>query len=157
MSYYLTQEVTAGDVLTITGPLWHLTDDKTHDKYLLISVWSGITPILSHYTHLVEQTDRKVDVVQIFGERTADHILPEMHEAFALQTDSIHNIVTLSREKKEWYATGYIQEHIDTALAYVQSTQMSVFICGKQEMCTEVRKILEEKGIDPQNIKHEAY
>jgi ferredoxin-NADP reductase len=72
-------------------------DPGISDKYLLISIGSGVTPIVSLYKHLAKSKP-SAQIVNIYGERHAQDILPSIQELF-IDNASMHNILYLSQEE----------------------------------------------------------
>ncbi len=169
MSDYLTRGINIGDTLHLQWPVWHMTDTWAHDNYLLISVGSGLSPMIGLYESIVaKQQFSKVSM--LYWERYADHVLPSTKELFTKEIDNTKKTIFLSREKERrdnteennaWenlrYHDGYIQHGLDEALQFLGTTDVSVFICGKPEMVDEVRWILEAHGITKEQVKFEKY
>ncbi len=155
----------SGDMLTMTGPLWHMTDDEQFSDYLLISAGSWLSPIYSIY-HSLLQSSRTIRIANIFGERYFSHILPCVHQDWVegvwsdsmINWDSIYSQCFLSQDEYEWYMIGRVQVWLANALDRLATTKIKVFICWAPAMVDEVRNLLiAEYGIDPTQIKFEKY
>lgn len=157
MSAYLTQEIKPGDTIQCTWPLWHFVDPGTSDKYLLISIGSGVTPIVSLYKHLAKAKP-SAQIVNIYGERKLQDIIPSIQELF-VDSASIHNILYLSQEdslyaqRKKWH----IQDGLSDAFTLLQDNNYIVFLCGKPAMVDEVRGTLAQRWIPKEHIIFEKY
>lgn len=165
MSDYLTRQAIVWDILYLQWPVWHMVDKNISGRYLLISTWSGLSPITSLYTALRKNPQNKI--ANLFGERYHAHVLPSVEKLFSENTDHIYHQLFLS--KQEWLSSSWIQPKsakyslwrmqgwLDNALAFLWTTDISVFICGKPEMVDDVRKILTEKWVDTSRIQFEKY
>jgi NAD(P)H-flavin reductase len=170
-----TQVARTGDTLTMTGPLWHMTDDEQFDDYLLISAGSWLSPIYSIY-HSLLQSSRSIRIANIFGERYFSHVLPCVHHDWVeniwslswphidptltplLTPNNIYSQCFLSQDEHGGYMIGRVQLWLVNALDRLATTQIKVFICWAPAMVDEVRNLLiAEYGIDPTQIKFEKY
>lgn len=155
MSDFLTQGITVGTELVITWPVGHMTDDKQHQKYLLVSTGSGISPMVALYSELVKDPDNKI--ANIFGERFHKHMLPSVEQLFLSNTENSHHTLFLSKEDHESYRRWHVQEWLDEALAFLGNKSITVFLCGSPVMVDDVRQLLIEKWFDKEQIKFEKY
>lgn len=114
MSDYLTKKIQIGDRIMITGPLGHMIDDKKHDKYLLVSTGSGVSPMVGLLTELMKNPNNMI--VNIFGERYYKHMLGSVENIFSIQTEKVKNILFLSQEDKEGYRRGHVQLALDESI-----------------------------------------
>lgn len=154
-----------GDTLTMTGPLWRMTDDESVNNYLLISAGSWLSPIYAIYHSLIISS-RSVRIANIFGERYFSHILPCVHQDWVddiwstgtIDPANIYSQCFLSADEHEWYNIGRVQLWLANALDRLATTDIRVFICGAPAMVDEVRNLLiAEHGIDPTQIHFEKY
>ena len=161
----VTQFANSGDTLTMTGPLWHMTDDESTDNYLLISAGSWLSPIYSIYHSLI-QSSRNIRIANIFGERNFIHVLPRVHDdwvehiwsTWIIDSTNIYSQCFLSQDEHEWYMIGRVQLWLINALDWLATKDIKVFICWAPAMVDEVKNLLiEEYYIDPSNIKFEKF
>jgi NAD(P)H-flavin reductase len=52
---------------------------------------------------------------------------------------------------------GYVQDVLDDALQFLETQDITVFICGLPAMCDDVAQILQHKGIEKQRLIIEKY
>jgi len=184
MSHYLTQAIQIGDTVGIKGPVGHYTDSKTHPNYLLISTWSGLSPNVGIFTHLIHESWKFEQIINLFGEKTYADIVPEIEAIFTGHNkDKVTNIFHLSREDesffnkqnilspdkgkgsplgvgvwKPWitYLPWRILSSVTQAIQHLW-TETSCFVCGQPDMVEEVRGILEKLGVDREDITFEKY
>jgi len=157
MSAYLTQEIQSGDTMQCTWPLWHFVDPKTSNKYLFISIGSGVTPIVWLYKQLAA-SNSTAQIVNIYGERYAADILPSLQELF-VNNNNFYNLLYLSQDevlpahRKKWH----IQDGLLDAFEILQDNNYIAFLCGKPAMVDEVTEILINKWLTKEQIVSEKY
>ena len=157
MSYFLTHLVNNGDKAKISTPVWHFTDKKLSINYFFISTGSWLSPIYSHLSHLLESWHTG-KIVNLYGERYAEHLLSETEKIFSLTTPHFKNFLHLSQEKnlpanrKPWR----IQESFNEAIDWL-GENFVVYICGKPEMVDNIREKLKEKNHPKEMIFFEKY
>jgi len=153
-----TQVAKEGMQITMVWPLWKFIDPGVSKNYLFISVGSGLSPCFSLYTSLL-QTGSYNKIVNLFGERYLDHIPNEVFQQYSLQDPKIHNTICLSKEESipQWMKKGYVQDALDDALQFLDTQDITVFICGLPAMCDDIAKILQDKGIEKQRLIIEKY
>lgn len=155
MSDYLTKKIQIGDRIMITGPLGHMIDDKKHDKYLLVSTGSGVSPMVGLLTELMKNPNNMI--VNIFGERYYKHMLGSVENIFSIQTEKVKNILFLSQEDKEGYRRGHVQLALDESIERLWSKDITVFICWSPLMVDDVRQMLTERWFSKEQMKFEKY
>ena len=159
-----------------------MIDSWIHDNYLLISVGSGLSPMLGLYESIVAKQQATSKIAMLFGERYINHILPSTLELFKKDNENIFRRLCLSRQERPialdkensesqvdistkknnlrpvaYAKKGYVQTGLDEAMEFLGTKEISVFICGKPEMVDDVRGKLVEKWVDTKNIKFEKY
>lgn len=155
MSDYLTSKLQVGDIVKYTAPLWHLGKETKSENYLLISTGSGLTPIYSIYQTLITNNTYN-KIAHIFGERYQDQLIENIVSS-RHQTDKTKHFLHLSQDQKDGWETGRIQASIDSALQFLDTQNIQVYICGKPSMVEDITTILWEKWILPENIAFEKY
>ncbi len=170
----LTQQITLGDTIQIKGPVGHYVDSFEFPNYLLVSVGSGLSPNVGLFQHLVYESRRHEKIVNLFGERFYNHIIPEVENLFvAHDDDRVQNLFYLSQEEfplleqedflvgdkrmgVDLYKQWRIQEGLTKAVAYL-GLQTSCFLCGIPVMVDDVQKKLIELWIPKEQITFEKY
>ncbi len=155
MSDYLTNKLAIGDLVKCTAPLGHLGKESKSDSYLLISTGSGLTPIYSMYQTLIENKQYN-KIAHIFGERQQDNLIDSITSS-RQETDMIKHYLHLSQDTKTDRQPGHIQTSIDSALAFLDTSNIQVYICGKPVMVEDVVEQLVQKWINAENIAFEKY
>ncbi|MBS8122037.1 FAD-binding oxidoreductase [Candidatus Vampirococcus lugosii] len=157
VSNYFTQIIKEGDELEITGPYGHFIDNEEIKNYLLISVGSGVGPILGIYEEIINEKNNFNKLVNIFSEKTEKNINGIIQKTFNSNDEKVKNILYLSRDKVEGYRNGHIQDGLQEAIDFLGTKKIKVFICGKPEMVDDATNILLSKGIEKNNIISEKY
>ena len=148
------------DTITMTWPLGKFVDQGQSGNYLFLSVGSGLYPCLSLYDQLL-QTDKYHKIVNLFGEKQKEHIPDSVISSFTITNDRIYNQICLSRimhdQQPHLYRSGRIQGALDDALAFLWTHDISVFLCGRPDMCKEMQEVLLDKWIAKERIMIEKY
>ncbi len=66
MSHYLTQVIQPGDLLRFQGSSGYLVDEKLYDKYLFVSIGSGLAAVYPHYLEAISEELPARKVVNVF-------------------------------------------------------------------------------------------
>jgi len=155
MSDYLTNKLQVGDSIKCTAPLGHLGKESKSDTYLLISTGSWLTPIYSMYQTLITSW-QYTKIAHIFGERQQENLIDSIINA-RQETDTIRHYLHLSQDTKTGRQPWHIQASLDKALAFLDTSNIQVYICGKPTMVEDIVEQLVQKWISPDNIAFEKY
>jgi len=158
MSEYLTQNITIGDTVKLTGPLGHFIDKKVSRNYVFISIGSGITPVYALYTHLIQTGDFD-RIINIFGERNQENLLPSVLQSYTSDDPRVTHMLYLSQEthlplgRQSWY----VQQSLEYIFETFADQKFQIFLCGKPVMVDDVVAILLDRGIEKEYIHFEKY
>lgn len=161
MTTQLVQNSKVWDLLEIVWPVGRMTCiPKYWEDYLLISSGSGLWPIRSIY-NTAKSSWRYNKIVQIFWERSLDEI-PDLQDIIEQSKITDHekyikNILTLSRQRIDWYRQGYVQDWIEEELSDLNIEKLNIYICGKPAMVDESIIVLNNLWIDNSKIHFEKY
>lgn len=147
------------DVLLPLG-LFVLPEEEP-DEYVLISTGTGIAPYRSmirtlfskHVGGPQESTEKKVTL--LCGFRTAQDAL--YHEEWldlAAKEPLFTYQPTLSREEKEGFSKGRVQEHLEKMHT---CTKTKYYVCGLSEMVLHVKEELIRLGVKKEQLHMELY
>jgi NAD(P)H-flavin reductase len=159
VSHYLTQIIKPWDQVLFKGPVWHYIHDNTHENYLLISTWSGLSPNLGILEHLL-YSKRQTTIVSLFGERAREKMVDSCTQLLTTQDNRLTSLITYSKEwpVADWERSGYVQEHLDECLSvFGEERNIQVFLCGRPEMVKEVEERLIRLWISKKLITTEKY
>ena len=153
-----TQSAQIGMKITMIWPVGRFVDDNISNNYLFVSVGSGLSPCFSIYQHIIH-TDHYNKIANLFGERYLNHVPWEVLDAYSIQSEKIYNQICLSKEQNIWpeMTKWYVQDSIDKALVFLDSKNITAFICWLPLMCEDVSQILQDKGIEKSRLIIEKY
>jgi ring-1,2-phenylacetyl-CoA epoxidase subunit PaaE len=161
-SFYANSHFKVGDEIEISIPEGRfLLNQETNKNYIAFAAGSGITPILSMVTAVLENEPTS-NFTLIYGNKSiADTIfytqLNTLKESFS-DRFKLHYI--LSRENVKNILRGRIDENVTTYFVknmYKETTFDAAFLCGPEEMIQEVSKTLKNHKIDKENIHFELF
>ena len=179
MSEHLTKKIKAGDTITVDGAYGRLIDKPWHDRYLFISAWSWLSPMLGLFRAVTQKPETK-KVAMIYGERFLEYVLPSTLEVFTSyhQAQQIQNWqqrnehvdklcrLFLSKEESQpqWDIkrhTGHVQNGLDEALQFLEVTdhreQLLIYVCWMPAMADEIKEKLLAIGIPKEQMHFEKY
>ena len=164
-SAYAHDHLTVGDIVEVVTPIGRFTtplDPAQSKAYAMIAAGSGIAPILSILTTILE-VEPLSTVTLIYGNRTVQDImfLEELEGLKNLYTDRFTLYNVLSREEQE---VGLFHGRIDRdrlnafldELVPPESVD-AWFLCGPREMIDTARTVLVERGTDPGSVHSELF
>lgn len=157
MSNYLVKKIQPKDNLKAIGPLGHMKLDENAQNLLLIAIGSGLSPIFSIYQALIEKNNFQ-KIAFLYWERTSDFLVPQViNKIKSFESTKIYNQFFLSREKKEGFQKGYIQQGLDSAIKFL-GTNFKTYLCGKPQMVEDITsKLINDYKTPKQNIVFEKY
>ncbi len=145
-----------GDHLQIQGPLGHFTLKQPLPKTLVfVSTGTGIAPFRSMIHELLRE-GAPCEMWNIFGNRYENEILyREEFEKLIQEHKNFHNVLTVSRPQNWSGETEYVQFVLRKYIAGPQHKH--IYICGLQNMISEVLKTALEMGFERDQIFFEKY
>lgn len=165
MSSWLNSEVRPGDVLEVMSPIGSFvcpTDPTATKHHVGIAAGSGITPVLSLLTTVLEEEPGS-RVTLVFGNRRTDSImfLEELMDLKNRFPGRFTLINVLSREVQDVELfTGRIdRDKFEELLAtFVPEDEVDEwYLCGPFGMVETVRAVLAEREVDPAHVHHEVF
>ncbi len=163
VSGWLVHQVRAGDVVEVQAPSGSFTPDLgVGGEHVLIAAGSGITPVLSIASSLLESRD-DTRVTLLYGNRRSDTVMfaDELAELKDVYTDRVRLMHVLSREPQEVELfTGRLDAAKLRELLPVTVTVGSVdhwWICGPFEMTSGAIEVLGELGVPRARVHRELF
>jgi ring-1,2-phenylacetyl-CoA epoxidase subunit PaaE len=150
------------DVMTPAGRFFTPLDPAHRKHYCAIAAGSGITPILSIVSSVLEQEPNS-RVTLVFANRTSRTImfLEDLEDLKDRYRDRFHLIHVLSREAQD---AELLSGRLDAArLTKISETLVPPdtvdewFLCGPYEMVVDLRGALAELGADPAHVHTELF
>ncbi|HET6693323.1 MAG TPA: 1,2-phenylacetyl-CoA epoxidase subunit PaaE [Pedococcus sp.] len=165
MSNWLNDHVAEGDVIDVMSPLGSFTCPIQPDgirHHLAIAAGSGITPVLSIISTVLEEEPRS-RVTLLFGNRRTPSVmfLEELADLKNRYPERLQLVHVLSREPRDVELfTGRLDPdrigRILAALAPVQSVD-EWYLCGPYGMVIGAQELLEQAGVDVHHVHHEIF
>jgi ring-1,2-phenylacetyl-CoA epoxidase subunit PaaE len=164
-SAYAHDHLKAGDIIEVVTPIGHFNttlDAEQTKSYAMIAAGSGITPILSILTAVLEVEPHST-VTLIYGNRTVQDImfLEELEDLKNLYPDRFAMFHVLSREEQDIpllhgrIDRAHLEEFFEQLLPPDDVDEW--FLCGPREMIDGARTLLIERGTDPAHIHSERF
>lgn len=154
-SYRFFKNIKKGNKIEIMAPLGHFNIVETDCSSYFIATGVGISPILGMIRDLLENHKTARAINLLFGLRNEGNIF--WNNKFSELKNEHGNFnfsITLSRPEAGWMSLkGRVTEHLDKII----DKNGHYYICGSLGMITDVRKILEEKGIEKNKIHFEVF
>lgn len=150
------------EILSPTGKFYTELSAGNKKNYLALAAGSGITPVISIIKTTLE-TERESSFTLIYGNKNRSSIIfKEELEAIKnryMSRFALHHI--LSREKTDaeinyGRITAQKCDQINNRLINLKNID-DFFICGPEQMITEVKDWLEKKQIDSKKIHFELF
>lgn len=154
ISTWFNSSVLEGTEIFASKPEGNFVLPQGATKIVAIAAGSGITPIMS-IAKMIEQSEGSVEL--FYGNRTENGILFKSEIEKLSKTHSTHY---LSREDKDGYKNGRIEKEsftdiIKSNLDILKSD--AFFICGPEEMISEINEVLKTFGVSDDKIKFELF
>ncbi len=146
-----------GDKLQVSlphGEFYYREEDWR--PMVFVATGTGIAPVRSVLESLLDDDDCP-PVSLYWGMRTEkDLFLQEELESWAERLCEFQYQPVLSRPSEQWEGRrGYVQEALKEDLTDV--SELSFYLCGSPEMISDVRKLLIQKGADPDYIYSDSF
>jgi ring-1,2-phenylacetyl-CoA epoxidase subunit PaaE len=165
MSTWLNDDVRAGDVIEVMTPMGSFTsptDPHTARHHLAIAAGSGITPVMSLLTTVLEEEPLS-RVTLLYGNRRTSTVmfLEELEDLKNKYAGRMHLVHVLSREAPdvELFHGRLDRERLERifeVLVPVDGVD-EFYLCGPFGMVTGAQELLEERGVDVHRIRHEIF
>jgi ring-1,2-phenylacetyl-CoA epoxidase subunit PaaE len=164
-SDFANTKLKVGDVIDVMPPDGKFCFEPQHDakrNVLAVAAGSGITPILSIVTTLLEE-EPSSKVTLVYGNRRVRDIMfkeqiEDLRDRFLTRFQLIH---VLSQEPQESpISHGRIgREKIDSISKQFDSNRLfhCAYVCGPDAMTEEVIQALRERGMDADSIHRERF
>lgn len=150
MSDYLFKEAQIGDEFLYRGPMgvFTLPDNLLERDIYFVSTGSGISPFRSMINDIYVNSKEFKNIKLFFGTRYEKDIVYRSElENIEEQLDNFEFIPTLSREKVNGIAQGYVHDHYLNLIDSLDKKPL-VYYCGWDRMITEGRMHLDKRGFE---------
>ncbi len=150
------------DVMTPTGRFFTALDPANAKHYCALAAGSGITPVLSIVSTVLEVEPRST-VTLVYGNRTTASVmfLEELADLKDRHPTRFRLVNVLSREPQEveLFSGRIDADKVRALLATLlpPGTVDEWFLCGPFAMVEQARPVLLESGVDPRNVHTELF
>src|SRR3989344_6005658 len=154
----LLNEAKPGEEFMLDGPWGHFIfgPAKMHN-IILLSAGSGIAPFRGFCQFIIDNK-LSTKVTLVYSNKTEEDIICKQDLlGFAKQIKEMELVLTLSREQKEGYRSGRIDDAAIKDIISRRGADAYYFICGPPVMVADTEKLLLENGILKERIKTEKY
>jgi ferredoxin-NADP reductase len=162
VSPYLTNELRAGDLLELRGPVGgYFTWDAARDggPLLLVAGGSGVVPLMSMLRHRAA-TRSRLPARLLYSSRTVEEIFyrDELQRMAAGDAD-LEITQTLTREQPaDWTGrTGRIDRELLASVAWGPQERPLIYICGPTSLVEAMASLLQAQGHAPKHLKTERF
>ncbi|WP_019672206.1 2Fe-2S iron-sulfur cluster-binding protein [Psychrobacter lutiphocae] len=168
-SQYARKNIQVGDTLDIMAPQGDfclpLDDHKAMQEarhYLFVAAGSGVTPVLSMMTYLLEETEHtSIDFIYINAKRKTVMFFDQIEALKNRYLDRLSVVHVLTREPRDLdllsaRPEGESFKQLLTSFVNLKMLDHT-YLCGPMPIIEGFRSALMEKGIDKKNIHLELF
>src|SRR5215212_9310694 len=150
------------DVMTPAGRFTTVLDPDSEKSYVAIAAGSGITPVISIVSTILEQ-ERRARIMVIYANRTHRTVmfLDDLHDLKDRYPERFHLVHVLSREQQE--AELFSGRLDGDRLSRILKSLMPVedvdewFLCGPQQMVLDLRELILGHRVDAHAVHTELF
>ena len=161
VSTYLTDELMAGDMLELRGPVggWFVWEAEDGGPLLLVGGGSGVAPLMAMIRHRAA-VGSSVPTRLLYSSRSYEEIIyREELDSLSAGDEALEVFHTLTRSRPEGW-TGY-DRRIDAGMlaevSWPPDESPLVFVCGPTPFVEAAATALVGLGHDPARIKTERF
>ncbi len=153
----------AGDKVTISGPYGEFFIKDTENEMIYIGGGAGMAPLRSHIFELLKTLHSGRKISYWYGGRSKRELFYlEEFEALAEKHPNFTLHIALSEPQPEdnWKGpVGFIHNVLyDYYLKeHAAPEDCEYYICGPPMMLSAVQKLLEDQGVEPENIAYDDF
>jgi ferredoxin-NADP reductase len=149
-----------GDLIQVEGPYGEFSlEPESNREVILVATGTGISPIKSMLLQLFERkTPRRIRL--FFGLRNvSDLFYGDLFDFFAAKHPNFEPVITLSQPDPEAWSgpRGRVTRLIQQQVTRVDAERSEAYLCGGRQMIEDVKRLLIEKGLEPEHIQHENF
>jgi ring-1,2-phenylacetyl-CoA epoxidase subunit PaaE len=165
MSTWLNEVVRIGNVIEVMTPMGSFTcptDPQAARHHLAIAAGSGITPVMSLVTTVLEEEPLS-RVTVLFGNRRTSTVmfLEELEDLKNKYAGRLHLVPVLSREAPdvELFHGRLDRERLERIFEVLVPVEEAdeFYLCGPFGLVTGAQALLEDRGVDAHHIHHEIF
>lgn len=159
---HLFHSMQLGDICEIIWPLGHMIlPSQTQDKeFVFISTGSWLSPLYGMFQKLIDNGHYK-SVVQLYGEKTQDRLIPQTLDILCKSSDRIISKICLSREQESRLPNSYYwyvwQCLTDVMTQCDRPEDRIYYLCGRPDIVDSLIVQLQSYKVAKNNILFEKY
>lgn len=152
-----------GDEVTISGPFGDFLIEEGNEEMVYIGGGAGMAPLRSHIFDLFKSAKTERKVSYWYGGRSMKEVFyQEEFDQLARENDNFTFHLALSEPQPEdnWEGyTGFIHQVLyDQYLAnHPAPEDLHYYICGPPMMLKSVQEMLDNLGVEPENIHFDDF
>jgi len=162
-SQYATTKLKEGDELAITAPQgrFNLNPNRDNTKtYIAFAAGSGITPVLSMITSVLE-TEEHSKFVLVYGNKTMVDVMfkKDIDALIEEYKDRLYVHYIFSKSNDETHLSGRIDASVVNSIlnTYKGTEFADYFLCGPEAMINVVKDTVLKTDVDVNNIHFELF
>jgi ferredoxin-NADP reductase len=161
VSPYLTDELVAGDILELRGPIggWFVWEAKDGGPLLLVGGGSGVVPLMAMIRHRAA-AGSEVPTRLLLSSRSYEEIIyRDELEELAAQDDGLEVVHTLTRSAPEGWSGHHrrIDAQMLEEVGWTPEESPLAFVCGPTPLVEAAGSALVGLGHDPARVKTERF
>jgi Na+-transporting NADH:ubiquinone oxidoreductase subunit F len=147
-----------GDEVTVSGPFGHFFASDSDAEMVFVGGGAGMAPMRAHIFDQLKHLKSKRKITFWYGARSRRELFfVEEFDRLQVEFDNFRWFVALSepRPEDEWDGrTGFIHDvlHEDYLETHPAPEDCEYYLCGPPMMIRALRNMLDNLGVDPDNI-----
>lgn len=147
-----------GDMVSVSGPFGHFFAAETDNEMIYVGGGAGMAPLRSHIFDQLKRVKTSRKISFWYGARSRREMFYERYfDALQDAHENFHWTVALSEPRPEdaWQGkTGFIHDVLYESYLkdHPAPEDCEYYICGPPMMVKAVRNMLDNLGVDPDNI-----
>lgn len=152
-----------GDEVEVAGPYGHFFAPETACEMIFVGGGAGMAPMRSHIFDQLKRLRSKRNISFWYGARNSRELFyVEEFENLQQEHDNFQWYVALSEPEpgSDWQGDiGFIHQVLhDRYLAeHPNPEECEYYLCGPPVMIQAMRSLLDELGVDPENIRYDDF
>lgn len=153
----------AGDKVKVSGPYGHFFATETDSEMVFVGGGAGMAPMRSHIFDQLRRLKSKRKITFWYGARSRqDLFYVEDFDRLQAEHDNFKWFIALSEPRPEdhWSGkTGFIHEALRESYLkdHPSPEDCEYYLCGPPMMIRAVRNMLDNLGVDPDNIRFDEF
>ena len=143
-------EISVGDNIELEGPLGaELIVDKDAEKLVFVAGGIGITPFLPMVEDLTAGEGKKPEVTLIYGANKTDELVYDEYFRETAAKNSNFSYIPVVAFDDSWKgAKGFVTD----VMKDMELADKKIYMCGPPPMVKAVNRLLDEKGVNRNNV-----